>query len=406
METSEIKVLHISCYDIGGAAKAALRLHNELMREGVDSKFLCLDKYTDGKNVFQFNKQKHLNLMQRGLKKIGFYKSNTFKNNKRIESYKGEYELFTFGETDINILDCKLVSEADIINLHWIARYVNYPSFFKNINKPIVWTLHDKNPALGGFHLLVDKERNPAMLEIENEVAEKKRKWINQYDNISVVSPSKFLMNYSKSSKSLNRYPHYYIPNAVDLSVFKPQDKASAKKAFDLPEKKKAVLFFNDTSFHKGSDMVWKCIRTGSFSNIHFVALGDNEMEQNEEVTFINFTKDERSLSLLYAAADAFLLPTREDNLPNMMLESLACGTPVLATPIGGIIDTIENGFNGFISKDVSVEAIREMLVRFDNEEFNFDSDKIRSFAVERFSPEMQSGKYIKLYKNILTSAS
>ena len=402
MDLSKLKILHISTQDNGGAGIAALRLHKGLLEKTVSSKFLCLRKAGHEKNVFQYDKRRKLNLLQKIFQKLGFSQLKELKNDLRLQKAKGNYEIFTFPESDIDLLSSPLIEEADIINLHWIGYFVDYHSFFRKVKKPVVWTFHDKNPVLGGFHLLLDKEKNPTMALLENELADKKNKWINQHKNIHIVSPSKFLMNYSRSSETFKGYPHHCIPNAVDTAIYKLQDKLIAKREFGLPEDKINVLFLNTGGFHKGSDMVFSCIQERSFKNLHFVALGGNFQEATGEVTFIGAIDDEILLSRLYAAADVFLMPSREDNLPNMMLESLLCGTPVLATVIGGITDVIKSGFNGYLAKEVTAEAVGQMLQLLDDGQLKFDSADISTHASQNFSLPVQANSYIDLYSEIL----
>ncbi len=105
-------------------------------------------------------------------------------------------------------------------------------------------------------------------------------------------------------------------------------------------------------------------------------------------------------MALAYAAADAFVIPSREDNLPNVMLEALACGTPVIGFPIGGVKETVHSGRNGLLAEAVSPLALSNAIMQFFQQ--TFDTSEIRKFAEEQFHPQVQTPKYIEHYQTCL----
>lgn len=382
-----------------------MRLHLGLMKDGIDSKFVCLKKFTAQPAVIEYHKRKQLNVIQRLLQKLGYSFLKEKKNAGKLAKYGNKYELFTFPETDIDLLALPELLQADIVNLHWVDYFLDYPSFFKTFKKPVVWTLHDKNPLMGGFHILGDKIANPEMADLEEKVWKRKMSYIRQHKNINIVSPSKFLFTYSEHSKTFDGYIHYNIPNSVDTNIFINHDKTVARKYFNFPAGKTLVLFLNSHTWHKGTDMIYTVLGNKSYNNLHFIGLG-NEAADTDQITYLPLTYNERELSILYAAADFFLLPSREDNLPNMMLESLSCGTPVIGTPIGGIPDVVRNGINGILAKDDTAEAIAAVLEEINNNLYQFDHSKIRAGIVEKFGISVQSKKYRRLYSSILQQTS
>ena len=397
-----MKVVHISFSDTGGSGSAAIRLHRGLLDAGVDSKFLCFNKNSFEEKVYQYQDKVALNFFKRLIQKLGIPVTKEKANQRKLKKYKGDYEIFSFPCTDFNVLSTSIVKDADIINLHWIADYLDYPTFFSGIKIPVVWTLHDKNPTLGGFHLLTDKERNPLFLMLENKLSEKKYEYIKKATNLNVVSPSQFLLNYSKSSKNLGKFQHHHIANSIDTNVFKHYEQDIAKKVFNLPLNKKIILFLDSISYHKGADAVVKCIDNNKYEDIQFVALGIGYTSQHSNVINIKKIENESLMAQLYSSADLFILPSREDNLPNMMLEALACGTPVLGFPTGGIIDVIENGFNGLVTSELSANALHIGITDFFSMSDCFDRKLIRDFSVEHFDISVQARKYKLLYNSII----
>lgn len=407
-----MKVLHISTYDRGGAANAAIRLHLGLLEEGVDSKLLTLFKTKNNiPHSYQFSQIRQASFVTRIFKKFSHSFSQKQINHLRLNKYSGSYDYISFPETDYDITKDPLFQEADVINLHWVAQFLDYPSFFKNCKKKIVWTLHDKNPALGGFHLAVDLERNPAMIELEVALTKVKIRALQNVKLLKVVSPSQFLLGFSRNSKALGHFDHYLIPNSVDVDLFKPHNKEFSRRVFNLPEEKKIILFLceNLGSFHKGFDLFEEAIRSFPPSkDFLFVAVGDNfpttttTTTEYINVKHINKINDERLMSILYSAAELLVLPSREENLPNVMLESLCCGTPVLSFALGGMLDVIKPNLNGLIAEEVSSKSLFDEINSFLINPPYFDPQKIRIDAVEKFTLKRQALKYKELYQNIL----
>jgi glycosyltransferase involved in cell wall biosynthesis len=107
-------------------------------------------------------------------------------------------------------------------------------------------------------------------------------------------------------------------------------------------------------------------------------------------------------MSIAYSASDVFVIPSLMDNLPNTVLESLMCGTPVIGFPVGGIPDMIQDGENGLLTQDISVSSLLETLIKFLNSSELFDRNKIRENAVKKYDQKLQAGSYIKLFDSIL----
>ncbi len=388
--------------DSGGAGRATVRLHKALLERGIDSSVLCLYKNGDEKGIFKFeNRPSTLN---RILLKTGIKKSVKESNIRILESYPKTYFIFTFPVTDYKIDNHPLVVAADIIHLHFISGFIDFSTFFSSVNKPIVWTIHDKNPTMGGFHLKIDSDKNAG-----NEINELEERCFNikhnslghkKDDELRVVAPSKFLAEYSSKSKMLSRFKHYHIFNSVDLELFKPVNHADAKKRFDLPNDKPVLLFVSEgiEQYHKGADIL-----IGALKDIReeyvLVTIGRGRIEGLDSVINLGSINDDELLKTLYSAADAALLPSREDNLPNIMLEAMACGTPVIGTPVGGMLDVIKSGFNGLIADEMNAESLKNTLNRFFREWQEFDRKKIREFAETSFSYKSQIDEYMKVYK-------
>jgi len=408
MQLEKIRVVHISTSSTGGAGNAAMRLHQGLRKKGVESHFLCLYGPKHKLPNVHAVSVKYPHFIRRGLyNKLGIPTTSEQKNANALKGKEGNYEIFSFPTSSYDLSTHSLVQEADIIHLHWVANFLDYPSFFKNCPKPIVWTLHDMNPFQGGFHYQEDVERNDKVFrDLENQLCQKKINALKHTSNIHVVCPSKWLFEESRNSESLGEYPHFQFSYGLDLNLFKPLPKAFARSVFNLPSDKNILLFVSESvqNRRKGFDLLLKAVKELSLSEETIIcAVGKNTHSENiSGIVHLGRVQDERLMPLLYSAADAFVLPSREDNLPNVMLESLACGTPVISFPVGGMLDVIKNGLNGILASEVSSTALQEAIEQFIRQDKTFDRERIRAFAVAHFDQALQAKRYIELYSTIL----
>ena len=402
-----IKILHITTFQNGGAGIAAMRLHQTLIKHGYDSKFLFLEKGKTSATEFRYGKKIYLwELVMRILKKLGLPLTLEQKNDYAIRRYKYKVEMFSFATTPyVQLHRHPLVEEAHLIHLHWVSNFVDYKTFFGNIKQPIVWTLHDMNPFRGGFHYQKDEERFGKDLDELN--AKQMRIKKNALNNINrrqltVVTPSKWLCQLSKQSDILGAFPHEHIANGIDTSVFKLA--ANKKTKGDL--RKINVLFVAESlhNYRKGFDFVLDILRDKNvMDKCSFTAVG--EVKTSSRTAAINYTGivyDEKKMSDLYNEADVFLLPSREDNLPNSMVESLCCGTPVVGFAVGGLKETITDGKNGYLSKELTAEGLAATLLTCVLNIDTFDNEKIAVEAQQMFSCETQVTAFKELYNHCL----
>lgn len=126
------------------------------------------------------------------------------------------------------------------------------------------------------------------------------------------------------------------------------------------------------------------------------------QLEQKENLIELGKIVDERLMAMAYSAADVFVIPSLEDNLPNTMIESLLCGTPVVGFPTGGICDVVENGKNGYLCEEISVQNLYE-AIGWTLENLNsLNRYLISNDAIQKFSLNKQAEAYKKLYHFVL----
>jgi glycosyltransferase involved in cell wall biosynthesis len=188
----------------------------------------------------------------------------------------------------------------------------------------------------------------------------RKKKLYEKFNNLYFVSPSKWLLNCAKESELTRSKPLFYIPNVIGNSIFKPLDKSFTRKILGLPEDKTIICFGAESpkSPHKGWVYLLEALqilKDSGLTNLSVLIFGKGSKSEIEsevpyESYFVGFLNDEYSLSLVYNAADVFVISSLADNQPTVVMESLSCGTPVVGFNVGGIPDMIRHEQNGYLA--------------------------------------------------------
>lgn len=266
-----------------------------------------------------------------------------------------------------------LVQAADVIHIHWINQGFLSLHDIKRLTetgKPIVWTLHDLWPAtavchypggcelyLSGCHDCPMMRRNP-LFDLSADIF--KKKGCIGLSSIHFVGCSQWIMNEAKKGAWLRSAHFSSIPNPIDTSLFKPVEKAIARKRLGLPENKFLLLFaaakLSDT--RKGAIfLIEACERLKERypDKVEIVLLGSSPEELISGFPFpvntLGYISSPETMATVYAASDLFIIPSLEDNLPNTIMEAMACGTPCVGFDTGGIPEMIDHLRNGYIAR-------------------------------------------------------
>ncbi|WP_203293126.1 glycosyltransferase [Luteirhabdus pelagi] len=406
-----MKVLHINTSPRGGAGIAAMRLQQALLEKEVAAAFISNTKTIDFAGEVMadpFFNYKKAGLGKKIKQKLMPSADRQVKDKLKALADTLQYETVSTAYAPYTIEKHPLVAQADILHLHWVGGFVDYPSFFKKIKKPIVWTLHDMNPFKGLFHYEEDEKRNEKWVgAVDRQQATLKRKAIQQISKGALVTPSKWMMDKAVKSTVFDHFQEKeVIPNGIDLNLFLPQPTESFRTTHGISPTETVLLYVagGKTNNRKGAILLQNALAKIT-TPITLIIVGEVDVQlRNTAVKTIplGFVKNQASLAVCYAAADAVVLPSREDNLPNVMLEALSCGTPVISFPNGGMKEHIEEGKTGYVATEVSDEALYIAILKFMDTKAVFDEDAIRAYAEEHFSFDQQASSYQKLYKRIL----
>ncbi|MDB5147332.1 MAG: glycosyltransferase, partial [Mucilaginibacter sp.] len=322
------------------------------------------------------------------------------------------------------------VKNADIIHLHWINHGFLDPKHLAEIEKlgkPVVWTFHDSNAFTGGCHVrytcdhyLQQCGNCPLLInagddDISHRIWKQKSKAYQQLD-FSIAAPSSWMQKSVKASSLMQRKAVNQIPNTLETDIFKPADKKQAKKQAGLPTDKFIFLsgfMPSRKDLHKGTQYLLESMellkqRLGvNADQIEVVVFGNRGTENVPnfpfKTSFLGTINNDEKLALHYAAADAFLIPSLEDNLPYTVMESLSCGTPVIAFTTGGIPDMVQHEHNGYLAAYKSSESFAdgmEWIIK--HPERDKLNRQARQTIMDNFSEEVIAKKHITVYQGLL----
>lgn len=405
-----MKVVHLTTSSKGGAGIAAMRLHEGLCKIGVNSAYLSTDTTINFQNVkiddtfFAYQRPSFFKKLLRKLKaKISPTTSQKFTH--RLKKLEGQlsYEMISLPFSPYRLENHPLVQEADIIHLHWISKMIDYPTFFKKVQKPMVWTLHDKNPFLGLFHYEMDVQRNPIAKKLNIEILKMKEEAVSHIQRGAVVTPSQWLLHQEKTSAVFTHFnTHTCIYNSLGIN-FKEVSREASRELLGISLNENVVLFSAGTldNPRKGLDLLVEALTQISLP-ISLVTLGKGKVNipnENIKVIPLGYKSSPEAIAPCYAAADVFVLPSREDNLPNTMLESLAQGTPVISFGNGGMKEIIKDGVNGIIVPEITADSLRKAIEDFFSQKEHYQRETIKKNAQEQFHHKKQAEAYKKVYE-------
>ena len=417
-----MKVVHLSSSDLsGGASIACKRISDALVLNGVDSNLLVQKKSSPDDTVQSttnnFLSKLHYNL--RFALDEGFIRLLT--NQKR-----GRFSNPSIG---IDLTNHPLIINSDVINLHWInGGFLSLNTLKKlgKLGKPIVWTLHDMWVFTGGCHYSLECRKfesecnycptlkNAGMHDKANKIFRDK-KFFEEL-NLTIVTCSKWLKQEAEKSLLLGKQRILNIPNPVDTEFYKPSDMILSRKKLGLSENKIYILFgaMNLIDQRKGFGYLLDSLNKlatespDTKDTIEILVFGKANDETLNSIPFkchyFGNLKSEAEIISCYNSADIFIAPSLQDNLPNTVLESLSCGTPVVSFNVGGLPDMIDHLKNGYLAQANSVEDLVYGINWYINNKESYVQLRLnaREKVVDNFRQEVVAEKYKELYTSLI----
>lgn len=409
-----------------GAAIAAYRLYTGLRVVDPNTRMLVKHKHSKNPDVIPvFSSEREVAIEAEALSDR-IHQKCIINNRTAVSTTYFSYPIFGYDFERSTVL-----THADVINLHWIDYFCSLASLKKiaGLKKPIVWTLHDQWLFTGGCHYtsgcdnyLNDCMHCPQLKKDEkllpHSFLEKKRELIREMNPV-IVTPSNWLADIVKRNPVFQNARVEVIPNSVDTDLYTNIPKETARKQINLPPQGFYLLFSVSNAFEKrkGTDHLIAalriCMEDPIFSNkvmtgeLKLVSFGDPGTWTNDDhlpCISLGWIGSESDLCTVYSAADVFLVPSIEDNLPNTVIEAMCCGTPTIAFDTGGIPEMIQNGVNGYIVKNKSESEYAKVILDLVNDKKHCAqmSKNCRAMALNTFSLKIQAKRYLDLYCSLV----
>jgi len=401
-----------------GAGVAAYRLHQSLVQAGENSRMLVSLKVSNDSHVYQIkpNPSSSLSYLKSKLQD---------KSEKLVNSIAPQC---IYSTNNKSVLEHPYVVESDVINLHnlhWDEKNFSLnilPILSKKV--PLVWTLHDMWAFTGHCIYSLDCDRwkigcgkcpdltSYIPLKIDTTAwLYKIKQQIYQNSQITIVAPSKWLVNLAKQSPLFKDFPVEHIPYGIDQTIYYPLDKKQVRQVLNIDTDAPTIIFvassLNDT--RKGGIYLEQALEKiqHQFKDLQILLLGHGRVCHNNthlKIIELGYIQSPRIMPLLYSAADLMICPTIADNLPNTVLESLACGTPVVGFNIGGVPDMVEHLENGYIAVTKNADDLATGITTLLNDTAKRKAMEVKAVntITEKFSFSLQAERYIQLYNSIV----
>lgn len=415
----------------GGAGIAARRLHHALQQQGIDSRFWYLQSHS----LKQLDPSYHsLNAVRPGdsiTKNFGIklreWQQRLLHRVRRLYYLKGRRQrrdYFSSPEDHRRFAYQREHMQGNLLHLHWISRQVDWPTLLNSIPEelPVVWTFHDMNVLTGGCHHADDCERfrtvccecpilsRPGPTDLAHRNFILKRELLARL-NLHVVLPSRWLENLARQSPIVaNAKSIQTIFNGLDISVFRPQVKALARAALGIPTNSLLLAYGADSLKNRRKGIVefmGAVERLPGNISARLLLFGKDfppVVSSRFPTHHVGYVTDPSEQARIYSAADLFVMPSHAENMPQTVIESLACGTPVVAFDVGGIPEVVRPQETGMLAKRFDVDELSARISWLaDHPELRQRMGIAGRRLVEReFDHLRQTNRYLSLYERLI----
>ncbi len=414
-----MKVLLINTSDRnGGAAVAANRLLQALVSNNINAQLLVRDKITNDKNVITINHTKitrFCNYMRFVSERLAILINNGFSKDNLFQ--------VSIANTGTDITKHPAFLEADVIHLHWINQgFLSLNDVRKIVlsGKPVVWTMHDMWCFTGICHYAGDCinfeercESCPLHRDFFIKMALIAQEAKAKIGKITYVGCSNWIASEASKSALLSKRQIHNIPNPINTSIYSPIDKNEAQKRLGLDPNKRYILFgaAKITDPRKGAIYLKTALEIllskspEKLKDVELLLLGGRKSDIATffpiQIRDLGYQNNEKQIATIYSAANIFVIPSLEDNLPNTVMEALACGTPCVGFDTGGIPEMIDHLQTGYLASFESAEDLAEGILWALDQGIETTNHCVE-FVNRNYAQDLVAQQYIKLYNRIL----
>jgi glycosyltransferase involved in cell wall biosynthesis len=357
-----MRAVHIASTLGGGAGTGMRRYHEALLSAGADSRIVIADGTGGpGGASVAIVRRRYARGWERLVRATGISTPPEVSMARSVAAADAaaphaKYELFSPPYSSYPVEDHPWVAEADVLCLHFVAGFLDWPRFFAKVRKPVVVFLHDQQPYLGGFHYERDAERNPQLRDLENEVRHIKQSALGDRC-IGVVANSAWNAKAARRSgffKSEVPIEAIYYP--LDTALFQPRPREAAKQVFGIDPAKRVIGFAceNLDNARKGFAELIAALELLPEQLQHDVVLlsfgrePSDSMRGHVKIPWLHLGTVSSSATQVaaYSAIDTFAVPSQAEAFGLTAQEALACGCRVVATRAGGLPEALgEHGY-------------------------------------------------------------
>jgi glycosyltransferase involved in cell wall biosynthesis len=419
-----MKIVHLSSDDTnGGAARAAWRVHDSLRLVGADSSMFVAIRESHDVRIKQYVPSNTLGArVTRALRRNRL----RWELARAYRSRPAGFESFRDDRTESGSEVSAQAPDADLYHLHQITEFVDYRASLGRLaaRAPMVWTLHEMTPFTGGCHyaygctgftrqcgacpqLGSSNER-----DLSHAVWTRKQRVYERIEpnRLHVVGASEWIASEARRSHLFNRFPISVIPYGLDTDVFRPMPEArQLLEGFGLRPSVRVVLFLVDWTDNRRKgfellDSALDAMRNAPDTALVSLGRGDSpKLKSNLPHIHLGGVTGDRMIAAVYSMADVFVIPSLQDNLPNTVLEAMACGAPVVGFRVGGIPDMVRDGVNGLLVPPNDIAGLASAIEALlgDMSRRVAMGNASRTIAEREYTRRLQAERYLSLYRSL-----
>jgi glycosyltransferase involved in cell wall biosynthesis len=312
---------------------------------------------------------------------------------------------------------------ADLVNLHWLGSDTLSIKEIGGITKPCVWTFHDMWAFCGTEHIAPDSMESrwrlgyPPLAErgfdLDARIWKRKQRYFPKHG--FAVCPSNWLATCTKQSALLSKWTVKTIPNPLDTELFAPMPKTQARAQLGLSGDEHIVLFGAhgaDTDSNKGFDllneMMGRLSAIETSKPIRCLIFGNTkpgpDAFNNLPATYLGRLDNDRAIVLAYAAADLVIVPSRQENMPQVATEAQSCGRPVVAFSTTGLVDAVKDGETGLLVPPFDTVRGATMIAEVLEQPSTLQrfGEVARQRAIREWSPQVIAAAYLAYFEEVI----
>ncbi|HLP97564.1 MAG TPA: glycosyltransferase [Sideroxyarcus sp.] len=419
----DLQILTLNWSDIdGGAARASHRVASQLVELGVPLRMRVMRKFgndpwvTGAEGLLEQIWARVLTRAERGVV--------------RLSGVKDKGLTWSFNSLPNFMFPQSMYEAASVVHVNWIGKGTLPLSSIPKIKKPLVWTLHDSWAFTGGCHIPYEcrrfenscgncpQLRSPAVNDASHRHWLKKAEYLAKTSS-HFIAPSNWMAGQARASSLLGNAPISVIPNGLDTNVFRRSDKSRVREALELPQEKRLILFgamYADTDQNKGLKFLLEALKIlqgkdASFAEKYeLVVFGLCNPASLKNlpipVTMLGIISDDHKLAQIYSAADVTVVPSKMESFGQVALESLSCGTPVVAFATTGLTDIVKHLENGYLAEKFDTYDLANgiLLMSEPNDFTRSLSLRARDWVLDKFDIKVTAGQYLALFESLSRS--